>query len=89
MTLYAEALEAMERELFPRVMRKCGWNVCAASEALGLDRKTLTKKLNAYGICKPEEVRRANRAFGLTRTLFPHAKRANLRWVMELAGRSA
>lgn len=70
MTLYAEALEAMERELLPRVLNACGWNECAAAEALGINRGTLRKKLKALGISKPEDAKLRHRSHGLLRKRF-------------------
>lgn len=65
MTLYAQSLEAMERELLPRVLGECGWNECAAAEAMGINRGTLSKKLKALGICMPADAKVRYRTHGL------------------------
>lgn len=60
MTLYAEALEAMERELFPDVLNACGWNQSEACRRLGLNRTTLRTRMKLYGICVPENMKRVS-----------------------------
>lgn len=62
MTLYSQSLEAMERELFLRVLTECKWNLCFTSEKLGIERSTLRKKLKQYGMKKPEGIGQVRRA---------------------------
>lgn len=60
MNLYAQALEAMERELLPRVLAACHWNQSEACRRLGLDRMTLRRRMKLYGITIPENMKRVS-----------------------------
>jgi two-component system nitrogen regulation response regulator GlnG len=48
--LYAQAMEALERVLLPRVLQQTQGNQAQASELLGISRGTLRQKLRALGL---------------------------------------
>lgn len=47
-----EAIEVMERQLIKLSMEKCGGNQQQIANLLGVDRSTITRKINAYGLKK-------------------------------------
>jgi transcriptional regulator of acetoin/glycerol metabolism len=49
-TACSERLEDMEREHILRVLKDAGGQKSKAAEALGIDPKTLSRKLSAYGV---------------------------------------
>jgi DNA-binding NtrC family response regulator len=50
-------LDEVEREHILRTFDACAWNQARASEALGIGRNTLWRKLTDYGVAPPERHR--------------------------------
>jgi transcriptional regulator of acetoin/glycerol metabolism len=50
MTALAEVMEAIEKKHILTVLETCRWHRGRAASALGVDRKTLFKKMKKYGI---------------------------------------
>jgi len=53
-----DSLEDMERAHIGRILGRCGWNIKAAAETLGIDRSTLYAKIAKYDLRRPEETER-------------------------------
>jgi DNA-binding NtrC family response regulator len=48
------SLKNVEKEHILRVLEKTGWNISAAAKLLGIDRVTIYKKLDKFGIKRPK-----------------------------------
>ena len=49
-SVYSMVIQAVEKPTLEIVMKQAGGNQCKASEILGINRNTLRKKLNQYGL---------------------------------------
>jgi two-component system, NtrC family, response regulator AtoC len=52
----ATSLEAMEREMIFRVLSQTGGHHAKTAKVLGISRRTLTRKLKAYGACDDSQI---------------------------------
>jgi transcriptional regulator with PAS, ATPase and Fis domain len=48
-----QSIEHVEKNHILNVLKKCNWNISAAAKVLGIDRVTVYKKLEKYGIKRP------------------------------------
>jgi transcriptional regulator with PAS, ATPase and Fis domain len=57
MQYYTEqSLDSVEKTHILSVLKKNNWNISASAKILGIDRVTIYKKLEKYGINRPENV---------------------------------
>ena len=51
-----QSLDSVEKTHILSVLKKNKWNISASAKILGIDRVTIYKKLEKYGIKRPENV---------------------------------
>ena len=49
-----QSIESVERTHILNVLEKHHWNISATAKVLGIDRVTVYKKLEKYGISRPK-----------------------------------